>query len=705
MPRVETTAPRVSGREPPPVPRWAARAVWLVLLLELALLLHSAWRVGPTYDEHFYVAAGVAYWDGFDFALNREHPPLAKLLIGLPLVLSGAAELPAEWQSLVDFPVAFFYELNASALDRNLFLARLGPVLLTVLLSFALARTAARRFGGVAGLVAALAFGLNPTVLAHGPLASLDVACAAFVFWAALAARDLFAAPSAAAALRAAVLFGLAHLTKFTALLLGPLFVALALIATVARRSLAPLAWCALALLGGLSVFAAGYAFEARSQNSAWSDARYVMDGVAPRAADAPPAEWAARARAAGLAPGVAQRIAGARDPIAAAEALAAVAPALPPGERESALALTASLGECSGELRKRASAALLDALAAGGPSVDAHAQRALEALTGVSCSSLASWRDWRAREEAADWNRRILTQGWTARLARIVGGYERPVPLLTALKGVDFQLYHGQFGHGSYFRGRRIDPGPRTFGDGNPWPEYYAVVAGIKNPLAWLALALAGFGCASWPRGSWRMLDVATCVLFPAAMFAAFSLGSALLGIKYLLPVYPFAALAIARLAASFPRAGLALAGAAVLESAWIHPHELMYYNLAAGGPARGPAISVVGDDWGQGVRAVGRWAAANEDALAQTGGLVYSPYSVGVKSAFGLDGARPMSGPTRGIVAVNLVNYYREQQEHAWLSGYEPFLVIDQSVLVFDTRVAPPGGDPLASGELAPP
>ena len=37
------------------------------------------------------------------------------------------------------------------------------------------------------------------------------------------------------------------------------------------------------------------------------------------------------------------------------------------------------------------------------------------------------------------------------------------------------------------------------------------------------------------------------------------------------------------------FPRAATLLAVVAVLESIWIHPHELMYYNAAAGGPRGG--------------------------------------------------------------------------------------------------------------------
>ena len=60
----------------------AARLLTVVMAL---LLVHSAWRVGPTFDEHFYISSGFSYLQEGDFSLNREHPPLLKALMALPL--------------------------------------------------------------------------------------------------------------------------------------------------------------------------------------------------------------------------------------------------------------------------------------------------------------------------------------------------------------------------------------------------------------------------------------------------------------------------------------------------------------------------------------------------------------------------------------------------------------------------------------------
>ena len=96
-------------------------------------------------------------------------------------------------------------------------------------------------------------------------------------FFAVVSFVELLERPSYGRALGAGVLFGLANLTKFTALLLGPITAALALLAGLRRRSLAPARWTLLVWFSGLTVFAAGYGFEAKSVNEAWSEPAYVV--------------------------------------------------------------------------------------------------------------------------------------------------------------------------------------------------------------------------------------------------------------------------------------------------------------------------------------------------------------------------------------------------------------------------------------------
>src|SRR5262245_5645686 len=72
------------------VDRGVTAAGPIVLLLLMAVLAGGgAWRESVTIDEVAHIGAGLSYWQALDMRMNEEHPPLAKLLAGLPLVLRG----------------------------------------------------------------------------------------------------------------------------------------------------------------------------------------------------------------------------------------------------------------------------------------------------------------------------------------------------------------------------------------------------------------------------------------------------------------------------------------------------------------------------------------------------------------------------------------------------------------------------------------
>lgn len=673
-----------------------------LLVLQLALLLHAAWRVGPTVDEHHYLAAGYAYLEDGDFARNREHPPLIKLLIALPLWLAGDAQFDPHWRDLVDYPVTFFYQVNRALLDRNLFLARLGPCLLTVLGSAGVFLVARRLLGPVGGLAALLAFAFDPNVIAHGSLATLDNGVSVLMFLAVAGSVALLEAPSSKRAVVAGVLFGAANLAKFTALLLVPIGVGLALVAALQRRSLAPLGWTAAAMLAGLGVFAAGYGFEARSLNSAWAEPPYVQvvwAGPGPT-----PQELAQSARVAGVSEGRAQSIAQADSSLAAVRRLGE---GLAQGgaEADAVLAAFEGLHGAPSDLRKLAVASVLEAR----ERLDrARAVALLERLADARQPDLDAWQAWFEAARSESWDRTVFTQPWIERLVRGTFGDEVPVPLFSAWKGLDYQLQHGQRGHGTYYRGRIIEPG--EFKHGNPYPLYYLDVLAVKHPLTWLVLVLGGL--YGWTRaGRHRtLLRSAAALGVPLVLMAIFMRSHMLMGVRYVLPVLPFLAVLAGALALPWPRAALALAFVTALSGNWIHPHQLMYYGALGGGAERGASVTVLGDDWGQGVRALGEWYQRHRPSIQEAGGLYLESHHASDPATFGLVGTHPIAGRPAGIVAVSKLAFYRERdpadwnaRRYAWLEAYEPFATIDRTILIFDTRGGPPGGDPLEAWERA--
>lgn len=202
-----------------------SRAVAVALLC--ALVFAQAWtslrHKSLTFDEVVYIPAGYSYVVTGDYRLNPEHPPLAKLLSGialLPLRPRLDTSDPA-WEAADQWTFGrHFFEGQPGDIGAIVSAARLPIVLLTMLLivgAYALARDL---YGPHAGLFSAWLCTFSPDLLAHGRLATNDLALAAFVLLTVHATRRLLARPTAAAVAVAGGVLGLALLTKYTAVLL-----------------------------------------------------------------------------------------------------------------------------------------------------------------------------------------------------------------------------------------------------------------------------------------------------------------------------------------------------------------------------------------------------------------------------------------------------------------------------------------------------
>jgi hypothetical protein len=148
-------------------------------------------------------------------------------------------------------------------------------------------------------------------------------------------------------------------------------------------------------------------------------------------------------------------------------------------------------------------------------------------------------------------------------------------------------------------------------------FPEYFFVAFGVKSTLAFLAVCLALLYAAL--RRTPGLSEEVRLYLVPVAALFLASIGTSYnIGIRHLLPVYPFLALLAAALFArswnrrrESPRARaasavwLALPVLCAVETARIHPHELSYFNPLVGGPERGRFIlSDSNVDWGLDLR-----------------------------------------------------------------------------------------------------
>jgi hypothetical protein len=207
-------------------------AVAVVLVLHVGIALWAAAKESVTADEILYVTGGY-YIDRFgDYRIQPENGVLPQRLHGLAAIWTGATHPPLEhneyWRTSSNLvnSYQFFYETGHDHFPM-LMLARGLNLLFSVgtgLLVFLWAR---RLAGPTAGLVALALFAADPNVLAHGALATSDLA-AVFLLLASLSAFGwTLLAPSPARAALSAVIFGLACVAKYSAVLLPPVFVVL----------------------------------------------------------------------------------------------------------------------------------------------------------------------------------------------------------------------------------------------------------------------------------------------------------------------------------------------------------------------------------------------------------------------------------------------------------------------------------------------
>ena len=207
------------GRSAPLRPPWAELPILLLVIgigvLRITDTYHS---LSQTIDEPAHLASGLQWLDTGEYTYNRMHPPLARSFAALGPFLDGVRSLKRP------HPITAGNDELHSRGDywRTLILARLGILpffLLGVLVTWSLTRAL---FGSVPALVAAAAFTLLPPVLAHGALATTDMAVTAMMPVVLLAGMRWLDEPDRDATVVLGVACGVAVLLKFSVLVFIP---------------------------------------------------------------------------------------------------------------------------------------------------------------------------------------------------------------------------------------------------------------------------------------------------------------------------------------------------------------------------------------------------------------------------------------------------------------------------------------------------
>jgi 4-amino-4-deoxy-L-arabinose transferase-like glycosyltransferase len=166
----------------------------------------AAKKSDRTVDEVAHIGGGVSYLQKLDMRLNVEHPPLAKALAALPLVLGGVR---ADYKDLSwSFSDGFFKQyLGQWAFGHplvtrwnnpysTLLSARAAMLLLTLVRGWVLYFYGARLGSPTGGVLCLCAYATMPAFLAFGPLGLTDTAVTLFSLLTLWSFADMWRSPT-----------------------------------------------------------------------------------------------------------------------------------------------------------------------------------------------------------------------------------------------------------------------------------------------------------------------------------------------------------------------------------------------------------------------------------------------------------------------------------------------------------------------------
>ena len=253
-------------------------------------------RKSITVDEIVMIPSAYYHLAAGNFQLVNEHPPLAKIIAGVPTLFVQPNEVKPE--QITGEPGSFkekwsyaerFWENNPDIFESLSFWPRVPAIVLTILLGLLIFMFARELFGALAAVLAVALFTLEPTVLAHGRVVQTDIPAALGYLLLFFSMYRYATDPTLKKAAWIGAAAGVALLAKFSMLLAGPvLLVFFAGILWRARKEgpgpgtiIAHVGLCALV---AILLINAGYLFQHRAIAS--PDVQWIQESF-PRVSGA----------------------------------------------------------------------------------------------------------------------------------------------------------------------------------------------------------------------------------------------------------------------------------------------------------------------------------------------------------------------------------------------------------------------------------
>jgi hypothetical protein len=268
-------------------------------------------------------------------------------------------------------------------------------------------------------------------------------------------------------------------------------------------------------------------------------------------------------------------------------------------------------------------------------------------------------------------------------------------LPAHTYFTGLRTVFDHNSEGHTAFLLGQVSSTG---------WWYYFPMVFLVKSPLAALLLAALALGIGLWKfPGLWRRpaegFVWAALAAAPLLYFAVTLASRINLGVRHLLPIYPFLyLLGAAALFSVLPRRRfLAVAGILVAlqtgETLTAYPEYLGYFNPAAGGRAAGPRFLLDSNvDWGQDLKKLKSHMEQQPAPLCLDYFGSFEPSWYGVRYDYlpkTWDKEERERLDCIGAISVTLLqDLYIRPGSYEWLRERTPIGTVGSSIYLYDLR-----------------
>lgn len=295
---------------------------------------------------------------------------------------------------------------------------------------------------------------------------------------------------------------------------------------------------------------------------------------------------------------------------------------------------------------------------------------------------------------------------------------YHVPIPAWDYYRGIISVFLHNTYGHATYLMGDHA----------NSFWNYFIVAFFVKTPeVTLILLGLTLLVCLKqfmltmrasvhykrpslWVRRFWRGLRAAIgaiplswwALALPVVLYFLWSLTARInLGVRHLLPIYPFLFILIGMLGSLkfrsrkiqtlFSANLLVLMVIYIGFSSAMFPHYLSYFNVFVGGPNNGHLYLLDSNiEWGQDLKRVRTWL----DDHGETQPVYMQYFGTARPEYYGFEFEAPPSyvadsNPTFDqLIILSIDAILSEDQRYAWVLGHRPVARIGYSTYIYDFR-----------------